>query len=269
MSLGFTLRPVAAADLPTLRPWLRPGAARTLPLAEPGAAPATDAPAEHWLLVAQQDTPLACLRLRRAIGLGLPRPWYHVGCVVHSAPALQLQHRQRTLLLGNDHTGASELADIAWQRAGRSLAEQAAALQALVQGAIGRIAAQRASYAATLIVELPGPRDAQGRSPFWQGLGRHFYAGDPEAAAERFGPDWRCHVAALLPRQPVYAAFLSETAQAAIAQVDAGSRLLMDALWHAGLRYGHHVTIDDGGPVFEAEVDALLGGADGAAPAPP
>lgn len=263
MSTGFTLRPVTAADLPALRPWLRPGAARTLPLAEPGAAPGE--PAEHWLLVSAQGAPRACLRLRRAIGQGLPRPWYHVGCVVHAAPALRLQHRQRTLLLGNDHTGASELADLAWQRSGRSLAEQAAALRALVQGAIGRIAAQRASYASTLIVELPGQRDAQRRSPFWQGLGRHFYAEDPEAAAERFGPDWRCHVAALLPRQPVYAAFLSDAAQAAIAQVDSDSRLLLDTLWHAGLRYGHHITVDDGGPVFEAEIDALLGGDGGKA----
>lgn len=259
MSAGFMLRTAAAADLPMLLPWLRPGAARTLPLAEPGTAAASDGPAEHWLLVETQGAPRACLRLRRAIGLTWPRPWYHVGCVVHAAPALQLQHRQHTLLLGHDHTGASELADIAWQRSGRSLAEQAAALRALVQGAIARIAAQRHRYAATLIAELPGRRDAQGRSPFWHGLGRHFYAGDPDAAAERFGPDWRGHVAALLPRQPVYAAFLSDSAQAAIAQVDDGSRLLLDTLWHAGLRYGHHITVDDGGPVFEAEVDALVG----------
>lgn len=208
---------------------------------------------------------LAEARLAAAIGLEVPRFWFHIGCTVHASATLGLFQRQRTLLLGNDHTGASELADLAWQRSGRSLAEQAAALRALVQGAIGRIAAHRASYASTLIVELPGQRDAQRRSPFWQGLGRHFYAEDPEAAAERFGPDWRCHVAALLPRQPVYAAFLSDAAQAAIAQVDSDSRLLLDTLWHAGLRYGHHITVDDGGPVFEAEIDALLGGDGGKA----
>lgn len=252
---GHTVRDATAADLPALTAWLRPGAARTLPAAEPGSLAA-----EQWLLAeAQPGTPLACLRLRAAIGLDLPRPWYHVGCVVHAAPALKLNHRQHTLLLGNDHTGCSELADLAWQRDGRSLAQQAAALQALVRGAIARIGAQRDKYASTLIVELPGRRDAQGRSPFWQGLGRHFYAGDPLAAAERFGPDWRCHVAALLPRQPVYASFLAPEAQAAIAQVDDAARLALDTLWHAGLRYGHHITIDDGGPVFEGVVDALAG----------
>lgn len=260
MTASHALRAVTSADLPALLPWLRPGAARTLPLPDP-ADNSPAAPAEQWLLVEQQGLPRACLRLRRAIGLDLPRPWYHVGCVVHAAPALKLQHRQHTLLLGNDHTGCSELADLAWQRQGRSLAEQAAALRALVQGTLAHIASQRARYASTLIVELPGRRDAQGRSPFWQGLGRHFYSGDPQAAAERFGPDWRCHVAALLPRQPVYAAFLNEAAQAAIAQVDEQHLLLMDTLWHAGLRYGHHISIDDGGPVFEGPLDALISAA--------
>lgn len=252
---GLSVRDACAADLPVLGAWLRPGTARALPAAGPD-----DTAAEQWLVAeARPGEPLACLRLRAAIGLDLPRPWYHVGCVVHAAPALKLHHRQNTLLLGHDHTGCSELADLAWQRTGRSQAQQAAALHALVQGAIARIAAQREKYASTLIVELPGLRDAQGRSPFWQGLGRHFYAGDPLAAAERFGPDWRGHVAALLPRQPVYASFLAPQAQAAIAQVDEPARLALDILWHAGLRYGHHITIDDGGPVFEGVVEQLTG----------
>jgi len=35
------------------------------------------------------------------------------------------------------------------------------------------------------------------------------------------------------------------------------ARVLVDVLWQAGLRYGHHITIDQGGPVFEASVSAL------------
>ncbi|MCU7376679.1 hypothetical protein PEC18_39510 [Paucibacter sp. O1-1] len=140
---AYRLRPVVAGDLPALLPWLRPGAARGLP--RPDADAALDAvPAEQWLLVEQQGQARACLRLRRAIGLLQPRPWYHVGCVVHAAPALNLQHRQHTLLLGNDHTG-SELADLAWQQAGRSLAEQAAALRALVQGPLARLGGRRSA----------------------------------------------------------------------------------------------------------------------------
>lgn len=245
----WRLRDAAAADLARLRAWLPADAARELPAAGSG---------EQWLVaVAADDRPQACLRLRGAIGLELPRPWYHVGCVVHAAPALALFHRQQTLLLGNDYTGASELADLAWDREGPDLATQAVLLRTLLRGALARIAAERTRYAATLIVELPGRRDADGRSPFWQGLGRHFYAGDPLQAAARFGPAWRSHVAALLPRQPVYTSFLPDDARAALAQVDPAARLLVEALWQEGLHYGHHVRVDDGGPVFEGHIDTL------------
>jgi len=252
MSAAVTLRPATAADLPTLRTWLPPGAALDLP--EP------DVDDELWLVAARahDDAPQACLRLRRAIGLVQPRHWYHVGCVVHAAAELGLFHRLQTLQLGNDHTGASELADIAWQP-DLDLPGQARALQALVAGALARVQAAPARYAPQLIVELPGLTDADGRSPFWQGLGRPFFAGDTAQAARRFGPAWRSHVAALMPRQPVYTAFLPADAQAAIGQVAPAARVLAEVLWQAGLRYGHHITIDQGGPVFEVTLSALLG----------
>jgi len=97
-----------------------------------------------------------------------------------------------------------------------------------------------------LIVELQGLRDAQGQAPFWQGLGRHFYAGD----ASQRGESWRSWVAALLPRQPVYACFLPDAAQAAIGTIAPASRLLAEALQDLGFSPDGHVDIVDGGPVY-------------------
>ena len=252
---AVTVRDVQAADLPALWPWLAPGMARELPAVGP------DAP-EQWLLATHRGgrpaRPLACLRLRRAIGLARPRHWYHVGCVVHAAAELGLVHRLHTLQLGNDLTGASELADLAWDRDTLDLPASASVLRGLLDGALQRVAHDREGYAARLIVELPGLRDAAGQSPFWHGLGRHFYSGDPEAAARRLGPDWLCHVAALLPRQPVYTSFLCDAAQAAVAQVDPAAQVLVDLLHQLGMRYKHHIHIADGGPVFECATDLLL-----------
>ena len=45
--------------------------------------------------------------------------------------------------------------------------------------------------------------------------------------------------------------------QAAVAQVQPAARVMMEALSMEGLRYGHHVTIDEAGPVFEARIDNL------------
>lgn len=245
------VRPATTADLAALSPWSAHAA--TLP-----------ASAGETLLVAEaaghDDEPatlLGSLRLRQAVGMALPRVWYHVGCTVHAASELNLFHRQRTLMLGHDHTGASELADIAWARDDVTLSDQAATLHLLVQAALLFLASSRSRYADRLITELPGPRDGAGQSPFWQGLGRHFYTGNPQAAAHAHGADWRTHVSALLPRQPIYTSFLPGTAQAAIAQVHTNALLLREVLEQAGLRYSHHVNVEDAGPVLEAPTDDL------------
>ena len=250
------IRDADAGDLATIAHWLAPAPAPVLP-----------AVAFERLLVAERLTGpgdaladsrlLATLRLRPAVGLDLPRAWYHVGCTVHAARDLALFHRQRTLLLGNDHTGASELADLASASEEAPIAEQAQALRLLLQTALLLMARRRASYAGTLIAELPGLRDNAGQSPFWHGLGRHFYSGDPAAAEAKHGAAWRSHLAALLPRQPVYTSFLPVAAQAAIAQVPPAARLQRELLEEAGLRYSRHVTLFDGGPVLEADLDAL------------
>jgi arginine N-succinyltransferase len=193
---------------------------------------------------------LAEARLARAIGLVVPRFWFHVGCTVHASATLGLFQRHRTLLLGNDYTGASELQL-------QAAPDADAALGLALHGALLLVAQRRARHADRVIAELPGLHDAQGRSPFWQGLVRHFHDGEPATLAQRLGADWRAAVAALLPRQPVYAAFLAPEVQEAIARVPAAALPLRERLEHAGLRYAHHVRIDDGGPVLEAETDTL------------
>jgi arginine N-succinyltransferase len=120
--------------------------------------------------------------------------------------------------------------------------------------------ASRDAHVGPVIFELPGWRDEAGQSPFWQGLGRHFYGGDLDELARQHGPHWRSALALLLPRQPIYTAFLAEPARQAIAQTTLAARGWMDALAHEGLRYSHHVSIVDGGPVFEAHLDALGSG---------
>jgi arginine N-succinyltransferase len=256
------VRPATASDLPAIaaltgRPSRLPESAHEhLLVAEAAAADRAD-PGDT--LEAGPPRLLAALRLVPAIGLQRPRLWYHVGCTVHAAAELGLFHRQRTLLLGHDHTGASECCDIAWLPVAGQLALHADALQLLVRSAALLMARQRSAYAESLVVELPGPRDAAGQSPFWSGLGRHFYAGDPAAAAAQHGPEWRSLVAALLPRQLLYTSFLPPAAQAAIAQVQAEALLLRDVLEAAGLRYSHHINLEDGGPVMEAATDALAG----------
>lgn len=257
----WSIRPAAADDVGGLVPLL-PAPGRGVPLLPGDSGDG----GREWLLVAVREpgAPVAgCVRVRRGIGLDRPRFWYHVGCVVHAAPELELFHRQRTLLLGNDLTGAWEIADLACDTAALGAAGQASLLRRLLREALAVIARQRATSAqpapgeCAVICELPGLRDASGQSPFWQSLGRHFYDGDPVLAAERFGPAWKTHVAALLPREPLLASFLTGEAQAALGVPGRGAELAARVLHDAGLRAGRHVTLDDAGPVYEADPDLL------------
>jgi arginine N-succinyltransferase len=238
-----TAREANADDLALLASWLGAQVPQlTLP----------DAPHEHlWVAQDAKGRALATLRLLPRIGLTLPRVSYHVGCVVHAAPELGLFHRQDTLLLGHDLTGACELSDWAHDPL-LSAEEQTGAWQVLMAAALHQIRAEPKAFGTRLVVELPGTRDRAGQSPFWDGLGRHFYSGDPAAAQAAHGRAWVSQVAALLPRHPLLVAFLPESAQQAIAREQAASAPLRQVLEAAGLRHAQHVRVDDGGPVLEA-----------------
>ena len=242
--------------------------AATLELNDPSEQQADD----QWLVVLPMDAALpaamGCIRIRRNIGLDQPRYWYHVGCVVHAAPDLGLFHRQRTLLLGNDLTGCTELADVSTQHQ-LDTGQRRMLTRLLVRSALlllhreYLLRASQASQASPalpatkVIAGLPGLSDAFGAAPFWQGLGRHFYAGDVRLAQARFGALWLSHVAALLPRHPLVASLLNESAQAAIGGVHPDADLLQEALTEFGLRAGEHVNLYDAGPVFEGDLELL------------
>lgn len=246
---AYKVREAQDQDVMAMLAWLPTGAEQALPAADGG---------ERWLVAVPADggLPVASLRVRRCVGLERPRFWYHVGCRVHAAAELGLYQRQRTLLLGNDHTGAAELADLGVDMERLATGSQGAALALLLHSALQWLAQPAAagrSPATRVITELPGVRDGAGRSPFWDGLGRHFFPGDAQQALRRLGAVWRSQVAALLPRQAVYVSFLPQPAQEAIGQVAASASGWAEALLAAGFRPGQHVAIDDGGPVYELD----------------
>lgn len=234
---GATVRDATAADLPALEQLL--GHATAVPGAQAR---------DERLLVAHDASGrlLATLRLQGRIGLAMPRCWYHLGLAVHAAAGLGLFRPQRTLLLGNDLTGAAELRDLA------ALPGHGDALRALAAAALQTARNDADRWGSPVIAELAGQQDAAGDSPFWRGLGRHFYRGEPAEAQARLGPAWRSHLAALLPRQLIYTSFLPDDAQAAMGRRSDAQHEIHEALQAAGFVWRQHLRIDDGGPVLEA-----------------
>lgn len=191
----------------------------------------------------------ASLHLVPRLGLTLPRYHFRLGRVVHAAAELGLFRVQTTLLLGNDHTGRAELAALRCAP-GLTAAEEAAAYGELIAAAQALLRERPGDFGDALVAELPGWVDGGGRSPFWQALGARFYAGDPVEAEQRLGPEWRSHLAALLPRQTVYLSFLGAEAEARVLDVPEAARPALQALRAAGFHPPEHARIDDGGPVL-------------------
>lgn len=195
------------------------------------------------------DDASASLLLVPRLGLQLPRYHFRLGRVVHAAAELELFRVQTTLLLGNDHTGSAELTEMR-TAPGLSETAQQAALAALIAAAQAQLRERPSAFGDTLVAELPGWADADGRSPFWQALGARFYSGNPAQAEARLGPHWRSHLAALLPRQTVYLSFLGEAAEQHLLDVPDAQRPVLAALRAAGFHPPVHARIDDGGPVL-------------------
>src|SRR6266567_3724622 len=112
-------------------------------------------------------------------------------------------------------------------------------------------------FASKVIAELRGRLDANGKSPFWEGLGRRFFAMDYSRADYLTGIGQKAFVAELMPRHPVYTALLPDDARAAIGEVHADTLPARAMLESEGFRYEGYVDIFDAGPTLECFRDNI------------
>ncbi|SHE46190.1 arginine N-succinyltransferase [Vibrio gazogenes] len=187
--------------------------------------------------------------------IGLNEPWYNyrVGTLVHASKALDVYTQMPTLFLSNDHTGYSELCTLFLDpeyRHGKNG-------HLLSKSRLLFIATFQDRFAAKLIAEMRGVSDQQGHSPFWESLGRHFFAIDFAHADYLTGVGQKSFIAELMPKHPLYVDFLSDEARAVIAQVHPSTIPARKILESEGMRYEGYVDIFDAGPTLEAYIDDL------------
>ncbi|WP_174977824.1 arginine N-succinyltransferase [Pandoraea bronchicola] len=191
--------------------------------------------------------------LEAAVGLEQPFYTYRKDTIVHASRELNVWSRMLTLSLSNDLTGYSELCslllDPAWRGSGNG---------ALLSKARFLFMAQFPErFGPQVCAELRGYFDDEGRSPFWQSLGQHFFKIDFDQADYLTSIGKKSFVAELMPKYPIYVDFLSPQAQAAIGVTHRDTLPARRLLEQEGLRCGAHVDIFDSGPVLEARVADL------------
>lgn len=187
--------------------------------------------------------------------VGLKEPWYnyHVGTLVHASRQLGVYTASPTLFLANDHTGHTELCSLFLDQAYR----QGKNGVLLAKCRLLFIAEFAQHFAAKVIAELRGRLDEQGRSPFWEGLGRHFFAMEYSTADWLTGIGQKSFIAELMPKHPVYVNLLPQDARDAIGAVHRDTAPARTMLEQEGFRYEGYVDIFDAGPTLECFRDNI------------
>lgn len=211
---------------------------------------------DHYLFVLEDtETGLAVgtAGIVAAVGVSEAFYSYRVGTVVHASRELGVYNKISTLYLGNDYTGCTELRSLFLDpnyRKGKNG-------KLLSKSRFLFMAEFPHRFAQKVIAEMRGYSDANGRSPFWEGLGRQFFSMDFSQADFLTGIGDKHFIAELMPKHPVYVNLLSDETQAAIAQVHEYTKPALNILEKEGFSYQGYVDIFDAGPTVEAPLKGI------------
>lgn len=183
-----------------------------------------------------------------------PFYYYKVETSLHESKALDMRKEIPTLQLYAEHNGPSELCSLFLHPAYR-------------QGGTGRVlsvarflfmAQYPTLFDTTVIAEMRGVIDEQGRSPFWDAVGTHFFGMD-FPMADYLSIKVKELTGELLPRHPIYLPLLPKTAQAVVGKVHPKTEPALAILKKEGFDYNGWVNIFEGGPVITSGRDDIRG----------
>lgn len=211
---------------------------------------------ERYMFVLEDTdngTMLGCCAIEAACGLEEPFYNYHVGLTVQASPALDVYKRLPTLYLSNDLTGTSMLCSLYLNKDAREGGNGSL----LSKSRFLFMAAFPQRFSEKVIAEMRGVSDENGRSPFWEGLGRHFFDIEYGAAEHVVGQGNKAVIAELMPKHPIYTVLLPAEAQAVLGKVHPETAPALRFLEQERFRYQGYIDIFDGGPVVEAPLHAI------------
>jgi len=191
--------------------------------------------------------------IKAAVGLDEPFYNYRIGTLVHSSKELKVFSRMDTLYLSNDLSGCAELCSLFLHPAYRVGNNG----KLLSKSRFMFIAQFPHLFGEKLIAEMRGYQRADGTSPFWESLGHHFFRMDFNRADELTTLGKKSFIAELMPRHPLYVAYLPQEAQEVIGLVHADTVPARRLLEQEGMHYEGYVDIFDAGPVLQARIGEL------------
>ena len=244
-SLVYTL-PRTEAELRRAIEWSTESIARTVDV--PGD--------EQYLLVLENAAGdlLGIAAIRATAGTQGTFFCYRNDVIHHASRDLRITNNVHVLTLSSDLTGHTQLLSffVDSQRVTRAEAEL------LSRARLVLAARDRQRFSQRFFSSLAGWCDEDLASPFWDALGRRFFAMDfIDAERAVAGARNKTLIVELMPHYPVYVPMLPPEARAAIGQLHDVAALPFEILEAEGFEGDLYVDIFDGGPILEAHASKL------------
>jgi arginine N-succinyltransferase len=214
-------------------------------------------PGDEGYLFVMEDTEtgkvVGTSGIEAAVGLEDAFYHYHLGKVVHNSRELGIYNTVETLSLCNDYTGATEICTLFLGESHRKNNNG----RFLSRFRFMFIAEHAERFSDTVIAEMRGVSDSDGRSPFWAWLEEHFFSMDFPTADYLTGIGKKVFIAELMPKYPIYVNLLSKDAQAVINKVHDKTVPALRLLEAEGFARKGYVDIFDAGPTVEANIKSI------------
>lgn len=174
---------------------------------------------------------------------------YRVSSVTRFCKELEIRHFYDFLSLVNDYHGSTEVGSLVLDTRyrGHHLGSFVS------RGRFFYMAQHPERFANQVIAEMRGICDANGASPFWDSLGRHFFKMDFAEADRLCELTNKQFIADLMPRSVIYTELLTKAAQAVIGKPHPQTEPAYKILTKEGFQYRGYIDIFDGGPAIEAQ----------------
>ena len=208
---------------------------------------------DHYLFVLEDSktgSVVGTSGIVAAVGVSEAFYSYRVGTEVHACRELGVYNKMSTLYLSSDYTGCTEIGSLFLNPEYRKNKNG----KLLSQCRFLFMAQFPHRFAHKVFAEMRGYSDEHGRSPFWEGLGRHFFSMDFSQADLLSGIGDKHFIAELMPKHPVYVNLLNEQTRAVIGQVHEKTKPALKILENEGFSYQGYIDIFDGGPTIEAKL---------------
>jgi arginine N-succinyltransferase len=177
---------------------------------------------------------------------------YRLQTTVHYSEMLNVRKNIQTLTLVAEHNGPAEIGSLFlhpdYRRDGNG--------RVLSLSRFLFVAEHLQRFEPVIIAEMRGVIDEQGRSHFWDAVGKHFFEIEfPKA--DYLSMVNKKFIADLMPRHPIYVPLLPAEAQAVIGKVHVDTRPALALLESEGFQITDMVDIFEAGPVVSCKRDDI------------